>query len=175
MKNIILIGYRCTGKTTVGKKLSERLGLPFIDTDGLVMLDTGMSVDEIVREGGWPLFRRKEREVIEGLLSAEGTIIAPGGGALEEPRNRSTLRKNGLFVWLSADVEIIVERMRSDRKNTDQRPPLSEGDMETEVTALIRKREPVYRELADLFIDTSHKGIDDIADDIQGFLKKGTG
>ena len=88
MKNIILIGYRCTGKTTVGKKLSERLGLPFIDTDGLVMLDTGMSVDEIVREGGWPLFRRKEREVIEGLLSAEGTIIAPGGGALEEHRNR---------------------------------------------------------------------------------------
>ncbi|MBN2396892.1 MAG: shikimate kinase [Deltaproteobacteria bacterium] len=175
MKNIILIGYRCTGKTTVGKKLSERLGLPFIDTDGLVMLDTGMSVDEIVREGGWPLFRQKEREVIKGLSSADDVIIAPGGGAIEDPQNREVLRKNGLFVWLTADVEIIVERMRSDLKNTDQRPPLSGGDLQAEVMEMTRKREPVYRELADLTIDTSHKDIDEIGDEIQRFLKKGTG
>ena len=172
MKNIILIGYRCTGKTTVGTKLAERLGLPFIDTDGLVILDAGMSIDEIVREGGWPLFRRKEREVIEGLVSAERTIIAPGGGALEDPRNRAALRKNGLFIRLTADVETIVERMRSDLKNTDQRPSLSGNDIKAEVIEMTQEREPVYRELAALTIDTSNKGINEITDEICIFLSK---
>jgi len=172
MKNIILIGYRCTGKTSVGKKLSERLDLPFIDTDGLIMLDAGMSVDEIVREGGWTLFRQKEREVIGGLSSVENVIIAPGGGALEDPENREVLRGNGLFVWLTADSKTVVERMRSDRKSGGQRPPLSRGDPGTEAAVMIRKREPVYRELADLAIDTSNKSIDAVADEIFDFVHK---
>lgn len=172
MKNIILIGYRCTGKTSVGKKLAERLDLPFIDTDGLIMLDAGMSVDEIVREGGWALFRQKEREVIAGLSPAEDIIIAPGGGALEDPENREALRKSGLFVWLTADIKMIAERMCSDRKSDGQRPPLSGDDPETEAAVMIRKREPVYRELADLTIDTSNKSIDAVADEICHFVHK---
>ena len=172
MKNIILIGYRCTGKTSVGKELSERLGLPFIDTDGLIMLDAGMPIDEIVQKGGWPLFRRKEQEVIAGLSSAEDIVIAPGGGALEDPENREALRQNGLFVWLTADIKTIVERMRSDRKSDGQRPPLSDGDLEAQTALIIKKREPTYRQLANLTIDTSHKGIDAITDTICDFLEK---
>ena len=172
MKNIILIGYRCTGKTSVGKKLSERIDLPFIDTDDLITREAGMSVGEIVREGGWALFRRKEREVIGRLSSMEGCIIAPGGGAFEGPENREALRGNGLFVWLSADVKTIMERMLADRKCSDQRPPLSDGDLEAETSLIIKRREPTYRQLADLTIDTSQKGIDSVVDTICEFLQK---
>ena len=171
MKNIILIGYRCTGKTSVGKRLSERLDLPFLDTDDLITREAGMSVGEIVREGGWPLFRLKEKEVIGWLSSMEGSIIAPGGGAFEDPENREALRDNGLFVWLTADVKTIMERMLADRKSGDQRPPLSAGDLEAETALIIKRREPVYRQLAALTIDTSKKGIDEIADEICDFIK----
>jgi len=172
MKNIILIGYRCTGKTSVGQELARRLDLPFIDTDDLIVREAGMPVDEIVRSGGWPFFREKENEVIKGLSSVEGTVIAPGGGALEDPENRGILKRNGLFVWLTADPETIVERMRSDRKGRGQRPPLSGGGIEAEAAAMIHKREPVYRRLADLTIDTSHRGIGPVTDAICNFLDK---
>jgi shikimate kinase len=172
MKNIILIGYRCTGKTSIGKKLSERLDLPIFDTDDLITREAGMSVGEIVQEGGWPLFRRKEKEVIGRLSSMEGSIIAPGGGAFEDPENREALRDKGLFVWLTADVKTIMDRMLADRKSSDQRPPLSDGDLETQAAMTLKRREPAYRQLATLVIDTSQKGIDAIADEICDFLKK---
>jgi shikimate kinase len=173
MKNIILIGYRCTGKTSVGEKLARRLELPFIDTDELIVREAGVSVNEIVRRGGWPLFRQKEQEVIEYLASTENSIIALGGGALEHPENRNILKKNGLFVWLTADVKTIVERMYSDQKSRgQQRPPLSDDDLEAETTAMVQKREPVYRRLADLTIDVSKKGLDAVADSICDFLEK---
>jgi shikimate kinase len=172
MKNIILIGYRCTGKTSVGKELSRRLGLPLLDTDELITREAGMSVGEIVREGGWPFFRRMEKEAIGRLSSLEGGIIAPGGGALEDPENREALRDNGLFVWLTADVKTIMGRMLADRKSSDQRPPLSDGDLEAETARIMKRREPVYRQLAALAIDTSKKGIDATVDEICNFFKK---
>ncbi|OPX37226.1 MAG: hypothetical protein B1H13_13145, partial [Desulfobacteraceae bacterium 4484_190.3] len=111
MKNIVLIGYRCTGKTSAGKKLSERLGLPFFDTDDLIVERAGMPINKIVEKGGWDLFRKKEREVIRKLSAMNKNIIATGGGAFENQENREALKKNGLFVWLTADVETIMERM----------------------------------------------------------------
>ena len=172
MKNIILIGYRCTGKSSVGEKLSERLDLPFFDTDDLIVRKAGMSIGEIVRKGGWALFRRQEKDVIRWLSLMEGTIIAPGGGAFEDPENREAMRDKGLFVWLTADVKTIMERMLADRKSSDQRPPLSDGDLEAQTALIMQEREPVYRQLAALAIDTSQKGIDSITDAICDFLKK---
>ena len=173
MKNIILIGYRCTGKTAVGKRLAEKLALPFLDTDELITREAKMSVEEIVRVGGWPLFRSREQETIRSLSSLEGAVIATGGGAFEDPVNREILRKDGLFVWLTADVKTIVDRMRSDEKSDGQRPPLSSNGMEAEVAAMTRKRGPVYRGLAHVRIDTSEKGIDAIADEVLGFIQEG--
>ncbi|MBW2675097.1 MAG: shikimate kinase [Deltaproteobacteria bacterium] len=172
MKNIILIGYRCTGKTSVGEKLSERLDLPFTDTDDLVTREAGMSVGEIVREGGWALFRRKEKGVIARLSTIEGTIIAPGGGAFEDPENREAMRGKGLFVWLTADVKTIMERILADRKSSDQRPPLSDGNLEAQTALIMEEREPIYRGLAALTIDTSQKGIDSVVDTICELLQK---
>jgi len=174
MKNVIIIGYRCTGKTSVGKKLSKKLGRPFIDTDELITLEMGMSVDEIVQKGGWPLFRQKERDVIMQISSMEGHIIATGGGAFEDPKNGDVLRGNCLFVWLTADTKTIVGRMLSDRKSINQRPPLSDDDLEVETALIIKRREPVYCQFADLTIDTSQKAVDLIVDNICAFLKNRT-
>ncbi|MDD5724158.1 MAG: shikimate kinase [Syntrophales bacterium] len=172
MKNVILIGYRCTGKTSVGKRLSERLGLPVLDTDDIITREARKSVGEIVGEGGWALFRRKEKEVIKRISSMKGCIIATGGGAFEDPENSDAMRGSGLFIWLTADVKIILERMIADRKTNDQRPPLSDSDFEAEATLIIKKRGPAYHHLADLTIDTSQKTIDSIADAICDFLSK---
>lgn len=172
MKNIILIGYRCTGKTSVGKKLSGRLGLPFFDTDDLIIERAGMPISKIVEKGGWDLFRRKEKEAIEELSSMRESIIATGGGAFDDHENREALKRNGLFVWLAADVKTIMERMLADQDSPARRPSLSHNDIETETAMILKKREPTYRELADLTIDTSEKDIDPIADEICNSLKK---
>ncbi len=171
MKNIILIGYRCTGKTSIGEKLSERLGLPFFDTDDLIVEQAGMPINKIVEEGGWDLFRRKEKEAIRGLSSMKKSIIATGGGAFENQENRETLKRNGLFVWLTADAATIIRRMISDEKSRSQRPSLSSDDLYRETTMILKKREPTYRELANFTVDTSGKRIEGIVDDILTFLK----
>ena len=172
MKNIILTGYRCTGKTEVGKRLSERLKLPFYDTDETIIKKAGMPITEIVKKGGWDEFRLKEKEAIKELGLSGNCIIATGGGAFETLENREVLKSNGLFVWLSADVKTIVKRMRSDQKNMNHRPPLSHDDLATECSVILGKREPVYRELADLIIDTSDKGINKVVDEICIFLNQ---
>ena len=97
MKNIILIGYRCTGKTSVGEKLSERFGLPFFDTDDLIVEQAGMSISKIVEKGGWDLFRKKEQETIRGLSSMNKSVIATGGGAFENHESEEALKRNGLL------------------------------------------------------------------------------
>ncbi len=172
MKNIILTGYRCTGKTGVGKRLSERLKLPFYDTDEIIIEKAGMSITEIVKKGGWDEFRLREKEAIKELGLNRNCIIATGGGAFETLENREVLKNNSLFIWLSADVKTIVKRMRSDQKSMSHRPSLSHDDLVTECSVILEKREPVYRELADLIIDTSDKGIDKVADEICRFLNQ---
>jgi shikimate kinase len=171
MKNIILIGYRCTGKTSAGKRLSEKLGLPFLDTDDLIVEQAGMPINEIVEKGGWDLFRKKEKEVIRKLSPITKTIMATGGGAFENQENRKTLKKNGLFVWLTADVKTIMGRMHVDQNTKSRRPSLSLNDLETETSMTLKKREPIYRDLADLTVDTSRKSINAIVDEICKYVE----
>ena len=171
MKNIILIGYRCTGKTSVGKKLSERLVLPFSDTDDLIVERAGMSIRKIVEKGGWDLFHQKEKEAIKGLSSMQDSILATGGGVFENQENRETLKRNGFFVWLTADVKTIMERMLADQNSGSRRPSLSDDELYTETTTILKKREPTYRELADFTVGTSGKRIEDIVNDILNFLE----
>jgi shikimate kinase len=118
---IILIGYRCTGKTAVGKEIAERLEIPFYDTDELVQRHTNKTIREIVDEGGWDAFRTEERAIIKKLSSLTDGVIAAGGGAVMDAENRNALKHNGLCIWLTADVKTIVERMMNDRTSTAQR------------------------------------------------------
>jgi shikimate kinase len=166
--NILLIGYRSSGKTSVGKCLAGRLGLPFFDTDGLISRRTGKSVKEMVVEKGWEGFRREEKVAIKGLTFLTGSVVALGGGAAMDPGNVAVLKEKGSFVWvwLAADTETIVERMGKDSATEEQRPPLSDGNALNETAALLKEREPVYRVLANIIVDTAGKSVEEIAEEI---------
>lgn len=162
---LVLIGYRCTGKTSVGKRVAERLGLPFYDTDELVQQGVGKSIRELVAASGWGEFRRLEREVIQGLPQGEG-VVAAGGGAVLDPRNRVALKEKGVCIWLVADVGTIVARMKRDEKSGEQRPALTGANLEAETTDLLAARRPFYASLADFTLDTTEKSIDAIAEEV---------
>ncbi len=168
--NIILIGYRCTGKTSVGRKISERLRIPFYDTDELIQEHTGKTIREIIDKGGWDLFRREEKAVIRTLSSLAETVIAVGGGAVMDVENREALKRNGLFLWLTADVGTIIERMKNDGVSGEQRPSLLGGSMERETSGILEQRIPIYQGLADFTIDTSGRDIDAIAEEACNLL-----
>ena len=161
--NIILTGYRCTGKTSAGKRLSARLGCPFFDTDELIIHRTGRTVEEIVAEEGWPAFREAERAVIRDLSGLDGGVIAPGGGALLDPRNVESLKENGLFVWLVADAATIARRLEKDQAGGATRPSLSGKPVEEEVQEILAQREPIYRRIADLTVDTASRKVEAVA------------
>ena len=163
--NLILIGFRASGKTSVGKRLSALLQRPFYDTDALIQRHTGETVKEIVLKGGWPAFRDAEKMVIGDLAGEEGAVIALGGGAVLDPFNVEALKPRGFFIWLQAGKETIRERLRKDGATAEQRPPLpltGNGDDEE----ILRQRVPIYGALADLVVDTTGRSIEEVAEEI---------
>ncbi len=170
MKNVVLAGYRCTGKTGVGRELAARLRRPFLDTDELIRERTGMSVGRIVVEGGWASFRAAEKAVIAEIASVQGAVIALGGGAVLDPGNVAAVKANGRVIWLVADAQTIVARMGEDPVSLSQRPPLRGTDRLKETVQVLAERTPVYRAAADFTVDTAGKTVDEIAAEIDRFL-----
>ena len=170
--NIVLIGYRASGKTDVGRRLSTLLGLSFYDTDELIRKRTGKSVRQIVTEGGWPAFRTAEKAVIEGLSGVDGAVIALGGGAVTEQENVEVLKGKGLFIWLQADETAILERMGSEGLREEQRPPLRGRGMAEEVREMLAERVPVYRAHADLIVNTTGRSAEQVAIEIASAIKE---
>lgn len=164
--NIVLIGYRGTGKTAVGKGLADRLGLAFCDADDLVEERIGQSIEEIVAKKGWEFFREHEQTVIRELSGTDGTVIATGGGAVLNPENVMLLKQNGRLIWLIADPDTVIARMQADAGSWQRRPSLTGGSPEDETGAVMAARNPFYREAADLSVDTSGKTVDQIVDAI---------
>jgi shikimate kinase len=156
--NIVLMGVRCTGKSTVGRCLAEKLGVPFTDTDELIEQRTGRLISRIVAEKGWPAFRAAEKAVIHELAAADNGVIALGGGAVCDADNVEALKAKGVFVWLSARPEEIASRMGKDAADGAERPSLTGAPSVDEIRAVMAEREPLYRRLADLVVDTT--GID---------------
>lgn len=166
MKTIVLIGYRCTGKTTVGKKLAERLGCPFVDTDECIAAREGKTVAEIVSEGGWPLFRQREGEALAAVDRSEPMVLATGGGIIESAENREQLHQMGLVVWLTATPDVIEQRLAADENTAEGRPPLSNSDRSVEIEETLNRREPLYEETAHLIIDSAGHSIQDMVEEI---------
>jgi shikimate kinase len=169
---IILIGYRCTGKTSVGMKIAERMGIPFYDTDEIIQSHINKTIREIVDEKGWDAFRAEERAIIKKLSSLTDGVIAAGGGAVMDAENRKALKHDGLCVWLTADVSTIVARMKNDKQTTTQRPPLSDDGLEQETAEILTAREPFYQEMADCIINTTGNGINAVVDEVCGALER---
>ncbi|MFZ3115478.1 MAG: shikimate kinase [Syntrophales bacterium] len=169
-RKIILIGYRCTGKTTIGKELADRLGLNFIDTDVLAEAKAGMTIQEMISKKGWDFFREKEREAIRTLNALGKSVVATGGGAILDESNAVFLKKEGVLIWLVAGEETILKRMRGDAVTFSQRPPLSSDELSNEIATTVAMRTPLYRRLADFTVNTDAAGIAECVHNIEQML-----
>jgi len=164
--NLVLIGYRGTGKTVVGRALSERLGRAFFDGDDYIEKKAGRTIKEMVAAEGWPFFRAREKEAIRQLSDMENCVIAPGGGAVMDKDNVAFLRDKGWFVLLKADIDTMIQRIRGDEKSSGQRPDLLGGDLYEETETVLKERMPTYERVADLVVDTTHLTIDEVVEKI---------
>ena len=169
---LVLIGYRCSGKTSVGQCVASILKWQFIDSDAVIEERTGKSIEEIVGTDGWSAFRKEEEKAIKRFASLDKTVLATGGGTILNPANRELLIKHGILIWLQADITTIKNRMSRDGKTASQRPGLTDmGSME-EIEAVLLERTPYYQNAAAYVIDTSKKSIYEIADEIVTLIKQ---
>jgi shikimate kinase len=156
---VVLIGLMGAGKTRVGRRLSEILGIPFVDTDQEIERETGRTISELFAVIGEPAFRDGERRVIARLLRGPVTVIATGGGAYMDPFTRAMIRERGLAIWLRADLETLVARTARSHKR-----PLLEGvGKAAKLAELMQVRYPVYAE-ADLVVDSQPGPVENTAD-----------
>jgi shikimate kinase len=150
---IALIGYRGTGKTTVGRLVAEGLGRPFVDCDAEVEARAGWTIGAIFASEGEAAFRdREEAAIREVCRESPGAVLATGGGAILRETNREALAAFGTVVWLSAPADVLVERLR---KDAESRPALTAAGLLDEVAVVLEAREPLYRATADLIVDAS--------------------
>ena len=154
---ITLIGYRATGKSTVGRELATRLGWDFVDTDREIERVAGKSISAIFFEEGEPAFRHLEREQIELALTQPQSVVSSGGGAVLNVESRLNMKESGPVIWLKAEVETIVNRLLADQSSEESRPSLTGGGMLAEVAQVLKDREPIYAEIATVSIDTDNR------------------
>lgn len=164
--NLVLIGFRGTGKTTVGKILARRTGMDFIDTDELIEKIMDLSIQQIVAQKGWRFFRDLEKKVISEVADKDFKIIAAGGGSVLEAENAQVLKKNGLIVWLKADLQVICARLAKDAETTAKRPSLTGRGTLMEIEEVLREREAIYTQIAMMEIDTTNLDAETAAEKI---------
>ena len=167
--NLILIGYRATGKTTLAQLLAARLAWDWIDADVEIERRAGKSIAQIFAEEGEPAFRDLEAQVIADLAARPRLVLATGGGAPLRADNREAMH-GGKIVWLTARPETIHQRMSGDATTAARRPSLTDNSPLAEILQLLAVREPIYRALADLEVDTEDKTPERIADEILDWL-----
>lgn len=166
--NIVLIGYRGTGKSSVGQLLAERSGRALVSTDAEVIRRAGQPIPEIVKRHGWDHFRDRESEVCRDLAGKDQLIIDTGGGAILRLDNVTRLKSNGVLFWLTAEVPTISRRIGGDT----QRPSLTGiKSFVEEIEEVLRERTPRYKAAADHTIATDQKTVAEIADTIQALLQ----
>jgi shikimate kinase len=169
--NLVLIGYRCTGKTTIGRILAEKLAWPLVDTDALVQDRAGKSIKEIVSGGGWPEFRRRESETIADVAARLNQVISAGGGAILDEANAKALKAAGKVILLTAEAETIWQRMQADPKTAAERPDLTQSGGLAEVQRVLADRRPKYLAACDYAIPTDRFSPDETAGRILAWLK----
>ena len=158
--NIVLIGYRGTGKSTVGKSVAARLDRQLISTDQEIVRRTGSSIPEIVAAHGWDYFRDVETAVCQDLAGRDNLVIDTGGGAILRQQNVDLFKRNGRLIWLTASVDTIAARIGGET----QRPSLTGTKSHVdEIRDVLSERVPKYQAAADLTIVTDGRSIDELA------------
>jgi len=154
LRNVFLIGPMGAGKSTIGRLLAKELKYPFKDSDREIEVRTGADIPWIFDVEGEEGFRQREEAMIAELVHEDGIVLATGGGVVMRPANRAELKSGGLVVYLRTSVEQQLQRTAKDR----QRPLLQNADPEAVLRDLMAKRDPLYREIADLIIETDQRG-----------------
>jgi len=164
--NLYLVGMMGAGKTTVGKALARRLKLRFIDSDHEIEARCGVKVPVIFEIEGEAGFRAREAQAIAELTRLDGIVLATGGGVVLADENRRVLAERGTVVYLRATPEHLYERVRQDRN----RPLLAAGDPLARLRSLYAERDPLYRSIADLVVDTGRQSVQALARRLLGEL-----
>lgn len=166
-KNIVLIGFMGTGKSSVGMKLAERLNRKFVDMDREIEKVCGMSVSDVFRRYGEIRFRSEERLMAGKLARQTGLVIATGGGVVLGDGNLEALQENGIIINLEAKPEYIFQRVNR-KKGT--RPLLKKNVTVDEIKEMLQHRQPLYQQ-AEIIVDTNNKGVDEVVEEIISYLR----
>lgn len=167
--NLFLIGYRATGKTSVGKALASVLKWDFIDADLMLVKKYGLTINEIVAKQGWDVFREMECQIIKQICLLDRHVVATGGGAVLNNENVKNMKKQGSLVWLKADPETIKKRIAEDEKTKDLRPALTDKGLIKEINEVLSARNPIYESSMNFCVDTDSLSINEVSNII---LKK---
>jgi shikimate kinase len=167
--NIVLLGYRGTGKSVISRILAQKLKRKLISIDKEIARSAGMPIAQIVQKGGWPQFREMESQIVREVCAREReAVIDCGGGVVLDDQNITCLKEQGRAALLRADLQTIMKRIKKDPK----RPPLKEGlSFEEEQKTILSEREPKYQSAADMVCDTTSKKPQATAQEIIEFFK----
>ena len=163
-RSIVLVGMMGAGKSSIGRRLASRLGIPFIDADAEIESAAGMTIPEIFEKHGEPYFRAGEARVIARLLDNGPQVLATGGGSVMDPQTRALISQKGISIWLKADIDVLLKRT----KRRNDRPLVEK------IKDLLPVREPIYAQ-ADIIIQSRDEPHDTIIDEIMGELPKRLG
>jgi shikimate kinase len=163
MANVVLIGYRGTGKSSVAELVAATLDYEVVHMDDLICERTGKSIPELVEEKGWDAFFDEESRVAQEVGARDGVVVDTGGGVIRREENMAHLTRNGMVFWLRAAAETIRSRIQDDTN----RPSLTgKKSFVEEVDEVLQGREPVYEQYADHVLETDGRTLGDIANDV---------
>lgn len=166
MRSLVMVGLMGCGKSSVGRRLAMRLGVPFVDTDDEIERVAGKSINDIFADWGEAEFRNGERRVIARLLGEGPQVLATGGGAFINPETRANIKARGVSIWLRAELPLLMRRVAK----RETRPLLKAGDPEAVMRGLMELRYPIYAE-ADLIVDSRDVAHEVIVTDVIEALK----
>ncbi len=155
--NLFLVGLMGAGKTTIGRQLARRLKLSFVDSDHEIETRTGANIPWIFDIEGEKGFRKRERDIIDELTRRNGIVLATGGGAVLGKRNRANLSQRGIVIYLHTSLDQLLKRTAKDRN----RPLLQTEDPRARLETLLTERDPLYREIADIIVETDNRNVMD--------------
>jgi len=161
---VFLIGYRCTGKTSVGKLLAKKLNLNFYDCDFYLQENENKTIASIVEENNWDYFRNLESKYLKEICKKENIVVSTGGGVVEKSENIDLIKSEGIGIWLKAKPSTIKKRICSDENTRDLRPFLTGFTMGKEIDEVLKKREPLYKKTSSFIFYTDNLEIDELAD-----------
>ena len=167
-QNIIFVGPMGAGKTTIGKQLAREIKRPFYDSDREIEKRTGADIPLIFELEGEEGFRKREKAVLQDLTNLKDIVLATGGGAVLDPENRELFNQRGFVIYLSAPLEHLLNRTSKDRN----RPLLQTADPGKKLREILEIRDPLYREVADVIIETDNGAVRNVVKKLVNIIKK---